>query len=132
MAATVVAHSRLDRFGDLVEAPQQILNGLCRELFVPIEGLVQVGNIGGVVFGVMDLHRAGIDVRFEGVVSVGEVGYLMHLRLLSRWFLGGRRSSLPAHRCVDIRAALCHGSGFVCSDGLAAGETPRARTRESR
>lgn len=38
------------------------------------EGGVEVGDVGCVVFGVVELHYLGGDGGFEGVVGVGEGG----------------------------------------------------------
>ena len=37
-----------------------------------LERLVEVGDVGGVVLVVMDLHRLGVDVRLESVEGVTE------------------------------------------------------------
>ena len=36
------------------------------------DGLVEIVDVGGVVFVVMQGHRLGIDVRFEGIGRIGE------------------------------------------------------------
>ena len=38
------------------------------------DGLVEIVDVGGVVFVVMQGHRLGIDIRFEGIGCVGERG----------------------------------------------------------
>jgi hypothetical protein len=37
-----------------------------------LERIVDVGDVSLVVFGVMDFHRARVDVRLKGVVGVRE------------------------------------------------------------
>ncbi len=60
--------------------------GLVLEFRVVLEGGVEVVDIGLVVFRVVDLHRARIDVRFEGVDVIGQVGQF-EAHSLSSWVL---------------------------------------------
>jgi len=53
-----------------VDPPQQVLDGLRRELRVLLQRSVGVGHVGRVVLVVMDLHRFRIDVRLERVERV--------------------------------------------------------------
>ena len=55
---------------------------MARELVVPLERFVQVGDVGGVMAIVMDLHRTRVDVWLERVEAVGQVGKLVHLEVL--------------------------------------------------
>jgi len=48
------------------------LDGFCRERGLVLERVVEVRDVGGVMLVVMDLHRAGIDVRFERVKGISE------------------------------------------------------------
>jgi hypothetical protein len=50
---------------------------------VGFQGLVQVVHISLMMFAVVNRHRFGIDVRFESVVGIGQLGQLMcHLLVL--------------------------------------------------
>ncbi len=49
-----------------------MLGGFAREVGRALERLVQIGDVRGVMFVVMDFHRLSIDVRFERVGGVGE------------------------------------------------------------
>jgi hypothetical protein len=73
-AAAVVADGGLDVVRQRVEAPQQVLDGARPERGVPLQGVVQVVRVGGMVLAVVDLHRAGIDVRLEGRRRVRQAG----------------------------------------------------------
>jgi hypothetical protein len=39
-----------------------------------LEGGIELVDVGLVVFGMVDYHGAGIDVRFQGIVGVVEFG----------------------------------------------------------
>ncbi len=70
VAAGVVADGGADPFGDLVEIGEEFLGGMLVEIGVVSDGLVEVVDVAGVMFAVMDLHRLGIDVRFEGIEGI--------------------------------------------------------------
>ena len=81
VAATVVADSRSLVLGDDVESRD---DGLQRPVdpLGALERGVEVGHVGGVVLAVVDLHRARVDVRLEGIVCVGKIGQRVgHLAL---------------------------------------------------
>jgi len=81
MAARVVADHRADVLRHLVDAPEEVFDGLPRQLGVLFERGVGVGDVRGVVFVVMDLHRPRVDVRLEGVECVGKLRQLERHRL---------------------------------------------------
>ena len=43
-----------------------------RQLRLVLERVVKVGDVSLVMFGVMNFHRARVDMRFERVVCVGK------------------------------------------------------------
>jgi hypothetical protein len=73
VAAGVVADRGLLVRGERLEVAQHVLDGAVRPLG-PLERLVRVVHVRLVVLAVVDLHRARVDVRLEGVVRVRQVG----------------------------------------------------------
>ncbi len=84
MAAAVVLDRRLDRVGDGREATQQVLDRELGERRLGDQGLVQIVDVGLVVLVVVDLHRARVEMRLEGVEGIGQFGKFVH-----GWFLLG-------------------------------------------
>jgi hypothetical protein len=72
VAAGVVAHAAADGLGHLREVGDQRVDVERGEGGVILEEIVGVGDVGLVVLRVVDFHRLRINVRDEGVVSVGE------------------------------------------------------------
>jgi len=81
MAAPVVADRSADVLGHARDVGDQGLDGLAFERSAG-EGLVQVVHVGLVMTAVVDLHRQGVDVGFEGVLGIG------------------KRGEFVSHRCV--------------------------------
>ena len=73
VAAAVVADGGPDRLGHLLEVGDQLVYWKLGKR-IPLQRLVQIRDIGGMVLAVVDLHRAGIDGRLEGVDGIGERG----------------------------------------------------------
>ncbi|MNU00234.1 hypothetical protein D3C72_2433090 [compost metagenome] len=71
MPAPVVAHRALEGFGQQHQARHQLVNGQVGVRRARQRG-VQVIDVGLVMLGVVDLHRAGIDVGFQGVIGIGQ------------------------------------------------------------
>ena len=96
MPATMIANRRANLLGHLVDLSLQLLRGQLGPLRAGHRG-VQLRNIGGMVFRVVNLHGLGVDVRFQRVVRVRQLGQLERPR--SR--LGGkhitRHSQSPSH-----------------------------------
>src|SRR5712692_4497177 len=101
--AAVVANSRPNVFGDLVQAGEQGFQGKRLQLSLAFECLVQVVDVGGVVLAVMDLHRHLVNVGFERIESIGKRWKLVGHRtlLLQCWLLvcHGNTSSVQIHVC---------------------------------
>ena len=74
MAAAVVADDAADVFRNGIQILDQVFDGFVRELGFVLEGVVDVGDVSLVMLGVMDFHRARIDMRLERVVGVGQFG----------------------------------------------------------
>ena len=92
MSATVIANDGADVFGDCVEIFDEVFNGFGCE-WGAFEGGIDVVDVCLVVFGVMDFHGARIDMRFERVVGVGELGEGVGHRELRRNVTGWLGSS---------------------------------------
>ena len=72
MPAAVIAHHSANVFRHRVQITDQILDRLGRQLRLVLERVVDVRDVGLVMLGVMDLHRARIDVRLKRIVGVGK------------------------------------------------------------
>lgn len=70
VAAAVIADHGTNFFRHGVQICEQAFHGAVGEVGVLSQGFVQVGEIGLVMFVVMDLHRLGIDMRLQGVGRV--------------------------------------------------------------
>ena len=85
VTAAVVPDRRADRLGHAVDAANQILGALRRQLGRLLERRVQVGDVGRVMLAVMDPHRLLVDVRLQRVVVVWEGrDFVGHSLLLQR------------------------------------------------
>ena len=73
VAAAVVAHGALLVLGQRVQVGEDVLDGAVAHAGA-LQGGVELVGVALVVLGVVDLHRARVDVRLERVVGVGEVG----------------------------------------------------------
>ena len=74
VTAAVVADRVADALRHGAEVGDQLVNGLAFEIGIALERLVEVGDVGSVVFAMMDFHRLRVDVGFESVQCVGEGG----------------------------------------------------------
>ena len=74
MAATVVADGSAYLVGYGGEVGNKVFDGLRLEFGVALDGGVEGIDVGGVMLAVMDFHGPGVEVWFEGIVSVWEVG----------------------------------------------------------
>jgi hypothetical protein len=72
VATAVVLDGGADGFGKGVEVFQEFFERFLFEVVVAGEGFVEVGDVGTVVFVVVDLHGLRVDVGFEGIEGVGE------------------------------------------------------------
>src|SRR5436305_3500759 len=126
VAAAVIFHRAADRLRHLVEAAQQVLHRLGRQVGVVGERLVQLVVVGRVVLVVMDLHRLRVDVGLERVEGVRQRRQLIRHRdppLLVGWGwrvrLGRsppgpapysvRSAKAPARGAWKGRARFCRG-----------------------
>ena len=74
MSTAVVAHRAANALGHGGEVADQFLERLACEIGSAFEGLVQIRHISGVMFPVMDFHRAGVDIGFQRRGGVGQCG----------------------------------------------------------
>ena len=76
MPSGVVANRGSDILRDRTEIGDQLLDIFCREVRVPLESCVGVGDVGVVMSRMVYLHRARVDVGLESIISVREIGRL--------------------------------------------------------
>ena len=74
VTAAVVAHRGTDRLRHLLDPAQEVLDALGGEVRMSLEGVVQLRDVRLVVPVVVDLHRPGVDVGFQGVGGVRQRG----------------------------------------------------------
>ena len=74
VTAAIVADHHADVFRHGLEVADQFAGAFRLEFRFAGDGVVDVGDIGGVVFAVMDFHGAGVDVGFERVEGESEFG----------------------------------------------------------
>ena len=72
MTAAVIPHHRANGFRNGVKVLDQILDRFSGEIGMIFKRIINVGDVSLVMLGVMDLHRPRVDMRLEGVVSVGQ------------------------------------------------------------
>jgi hypothetical protein len=71
VSSPVIANGCADCLGNRGEISDQFIHRLGGKLGMILESIVEVVDVGCMMLVVMDLHRAGIDVRLKGVKSVG-------------------------------------------------------------
>jgi len=74
VTAAVVADGVANILRDRIETFEKIIDRLRLQRGLPFQGLVEVGNVGAMVFVVMDLHRLGVDIRLECVERIRQRG----------------------------------------------------------
>jgi len=74
MAPSMIANGRSDVFRHGSEVFQQLFSRALFQFAMALEGGIELVDVGLVVFGMVDYHGAGIDVRFQGIVGVVEFG----------------------------------------------------------
>jgi hypothetical protein len=70
MSAAVVAHGRTDVFRDGVEVADEFFNAERFKGAMPFQSGVELVDVGLVVLGMMNLHRARVDVRLQRVIGI--------------------------------------------------------------
>jgi len=73
VSAAVVDHRATKAFRHLFDAPHQLVHRQLAE-GIAFQRRVEVGDVGLVVLGVVDLHGLRVNVRFQGIVGVGQWG----------------------------------------------------------
>ena len=63
-----------EQHGNAGEIGDEGVEGFAFERGVAGEGFVEVIHLGLVMAPVMDLHRGFVDMRFERILRVGEIG----------------------------------------------------------
>jgi hypothetical protein len=71
VSASVVTHSGADVLGDVIEVGEEFLEvtGVC--FGVLLQRVIEVGDVGIVVFFVVEVHGLFVYVRFERVIGIG-------------------------------------------------------------
>ena len=72
MAPGIVTNGGANFGGNDIQVSQKFLDGFFLKVGKGGDGLVQVVDVGGVMFVVMQGHGLSIDVGFQGVGRVGE------------------------------------------------------------
>jgi hypothetical protein len=72
VSADVVDEALADVSRGLVEVEEELFGAEFGELRVPFEEAVGVVHVSPVVLIMVDAHGLGIEMRFEGVVGVGQ------------------------------------------------------------
>ena len=106
VAAAVVADGGPDRLGHLLEVGDQLVDREIGER-IPLERLVEIRDVGGMVLAVVDLHRAGIDGGLEGVDGIGERGqHEGHGETPKGMFRGSSGGGERRHRGIPRKTSL--------------------------
>ncbi len=77
MPTAVVAHRAPDALGQSIQIGDQFVDTLPLQVRVPLEGGVQLGDVGRVVLAMVDAHRLFINVRCEGIEIVRQARKLV-------------------------------------------------------
>ena len=85
-SAAVIAEGATQGLVDAVQGGKDVLDGLSSDTGLLGSGVEGVG-VGGVVFGVVGLHRQRVDVGLKGVIGIGKLDLLEHGELLTCGFL---------------------------------------------
>jgi hypothetical protein len=72
VAAAIVPDGAADVLGQTIDARDQLFSGFGGVVRRRFECLVHIGDVGGVVFAVMNLHRFRVNMRFERVRRIRE------------------------------------------------------------
>ena len=72
MSAAVVAHRPANVRRDRVEMGDELLDCFLFQASLAGQRLVEVGDVGGVMFAVVYFHGERVDIRFERVLGIGE------------------------------------------------------------
>ena len=97
----------------------QLVEALVVEFGVLVERGVQIRHVGLVVLAVMDLHRLGVDVRFErrGVVRQRRQGMSHGTGLLKGADMGGVAMVAEPRAAVPVAVRLDDTDQSPCADG---------------
>lgn len=72
VSAGIIAHAGADRLWNLAEIGDEGVHRLGGQRGMVLQDRVGIIDVGLVVLAVVDLHRARIKVRLEGIVGIGE------------------------------------------------------------
>src|SRR5215831_5952410 len=70
MAATLVANGDARLIREAVQILQQFFDGFSAGTWNIDERFIEVCDVGGVMLVVMNFHRFGVDMRFQGVKGI--------------------------------------------------------------
>ena len=72
MPTAVIANRRSDLGRQRMNGRDQFLDtGAAKR--ISVQGRVQLRHLGGMVLGVMDLHRPSVEMGLKGIVCIGKV-----------------------------------------------------------
>ncbi len=108
MTTAVVTDDRANRFGDLIQVPNQFLNGHRSNIRVIRYRIVQIIHIRRMVLVVMQMHRFGVNIRFKCFIAVGNAGSVNGCPALAGWVCPLDESGVrtPILASADIPASL--------------------------
>ena len=75
VSAAMIPHRRLDLVRQGVNVGQQVLDARLAQVQT-FDRLVQIGHVAAMVLRVVDLHGAGVEMRLQRIVRVGQIGQL--------------------------------------------------------
>ena len=75
MAAAIIADCSANVFRHAIQIFQQIVNGFGLQLGMALEGLVQVRDVGAMMFVMVNFHRLRVDVGFQSVKCIRQGGH---------------------------------------------------------
>jgi hypothetical protein len=89
--SAVVPHGHPDVLGNAGEAPDELLHAFLLEVGLPLDGPVDVIDVSLVMFRVMDLHGARVDVGLERIIGIRQLR-----QFVGHWILLGKALSRNA------------------------------------
>jgi hypothetical protein len=74
VSSTVVADGTTDGFRHIIDLAAEIVEAQRLQIRMALQGGIEIGDVGLVVLRPVNVHGGLVDVRLEGVFSVGEFG----------------------------------------------------------
>ena len=94
MPTAVVAYGPTDIFRQGIKVSHQFLNALAGQFIMPFKRGIQLGNISGMVFVMVNFHRLRVDMGLERIIRVRKIWYcishILYLCVKGRKLTGGQ------------------------------------------